>query len=342
MAEEKIHKALDLVRPEAFAPGRPARRASAGVAAAVLACSPLRTAPSLLQVRRGGQAAGGTGRRGAAWAGQGAARRRAACGSPAGNPWKTGRARRQLPDEGAARRNARGAAGAHSNGARARIGASNQEAVFRRSLCEASLEFLGGEGPGEGPGWEGGSGKRSLSVACDDEAEPEQGLGGWLGDEYPVDSWAPRVPTRVYGAQSGKVGEGIDRVKAVQKGDGGSSEGVVEEVVSISGTPDLPWQDTLDFEEDEPGEQSAARSPWQEVKAEPGAAGQMASAGRCGGRREAADAPTEWCGGKGLAPAAARGEQRPGPLGIRAGVDFWLPGMKYVVVAVGTVRVISD
>ncbi|KAJ1172368.1 hypothetical protein NDU88_004215 [Pleurodeles waltl] len=45
----------------------------------------------------------------------------------------------------------------------------------------------------------------------------------------------------------------------------------------------------------------------------------MASAGRRGGRREAADAPTGWCGGKGFAPAGAtaRGEQRPGPSGIQ-------------------------
>ncbi|KAJ1156067.1 hypothetical protein NDU88_008792 [Pleurodeles waltl] len=43
----------------------------------------------------------------------------------------------------------------------------------------------------------------------------------------------------------------------------------------------------------------------------------MTSAGRRGGRQEAADAPTGWCGGLGFAPsdAAAWGEQRPGPSG---------------------------
>ncbi|KAJ1113606.1 hypothetical protein NDU88_001848 [Pleurodeles waltl] len=42
-------------------------------------------------------------------------------------------------------------------------------------------------------------------------------------------------------------------------------------------------QDTLDFEEEDPGEQEAARSPWEEAKAGPGAASRMASAGRVDG-----------------------------------------------------------
>ncbi|KAJ1082599.1 hypothetical protein NDU88_002764 [Pleurodeles waltl] len=64
-----------------------------------------------------------------------------------------------------------------------------------------------------------------------------------------------------------------------------------------------------DFDEEEPDGQCAARSPWQERKAGPGAAGRMTASGRRGGWREAADAPTGWCGGLGFAPAdaAARG-----------------------------------
>ncbi|KAJ1172367.1 hypothetical protein NDU88_004214 [Pleurodeles waltl] len=119
MAEEKVRQALalleqagrmDLVQPEAFGPGQPVRRASTGVAAAVLACSPPRTAQPMSLVRMGGRAAGGTGKRGAAWAGQGAAGRGAAWGSAEGNPYKVGHARHQILDEGAARRNLRGAA----------------------------------------------------------------------------------------------------------------------------------------------------------------------------------------------------------------------------------------
>ncbi|KAJ1177988.1 hypothetical protein NDU88_003238 [Pleurodeles waltl] len=49
---------MDLVREEAFAPGRPARRTSAGVAAAVMACLPLRAGHGV-QVRGVGRGAGG-------------------------------------------------------------------------------------------------------------------------------------------------------------------------------------------------------------------------------------------------------------------------------------------
>ncbi|KAJ1087303.1 hypothetical protein NDU88_000483 [Pleurodeles waltl] len=81
MAEENVCKALallepagrlDLLRPEALAPEHPERQASAGVAA-VLACSPPRATSSAMQVRKGARAAGGPGRRGAAWAGPGEA-----------------------------------------------------------------------------------------------------------------------------------------------------------------------------------------------------------------------------------------------------------------------------
>ncbi|KAJ1129014.1 hypothetical protein NDU88_007385 [Pleurodeles waltl] len=48
---------LNLLRPEALAPERPARQASAGVATAVLACSPLRAVSSGMQVRKGARAA---------------------------------------------------------------------------------------------------------------------------------------------------------------------------------------------------------------------------------------------------------------------------------------------
>ncbi|KAJ1191063.1 hypothetical protein NDU88_000380 [Pleurodeles waltl] len=62
---------LDLLREEALALGRPGRRASAGVAAEVMACSPPRCGAASLKVRRGGKGAGGPSREGAPWEGHG-------------------------------------------------------------------------------------------------------------------------------------------------------------------------------------------------------------------------------------------------------------------------------
>ncbi|KAJ1199423.1 hypothetical protein NDU88_003259 [Pleurodeles waltl] len=67
---------MDLLKEEALAPGRPARRASAGVAAAVMACLPPRAGAACSQVRRGGKGAGGPSSEGAAWVGHGRAGRR--------------------------------------------------------------------------------------------------------------------------------------------------------------------------------------------------------------------------------------------------------------------------
>ncbi|KAJ1153498.1 hypothetical protein NDU88_006257 [Pleurodeles waltl] len=71
----------------------------------------------------------------------------------------------------------------------------------------------------------------------------------------------------------------------------------------------------LDYEEDDPGEQEAARRHWEEEKATPGAASRMASSGRRGRRVGAAEASARLYGGVGVAPpdAAAWEEQRPGP-----------------------------
>ncbi|KAJ1139839.1 hypothetical protein NDU88_006203 [Pleurodeles waltl] len=62
---------LDLLREEALALARPARQASAGVTAAVMACSPPRAGAASLKVRRGGKGAGGPSREGAPWEGHG-------------------------------------------------------------------------------------------------------------------------------------------------------------------------------------------------------------------------------------------------------------------------------
>ncbi|KAJ1190007.1 hypothetical protein NDU88_006747 [Pleurodeles waltl] len=80
------------------------------------------------------------------------------------------------------------------------------------------------------------------------------------------------------------------------------------------GTPDLVWQGPLDFEEDDPGEQDAARTPWDEAKAGPGSASRMSSAGQRGRRQAAADASSGRCGGVGFAPPMPR----PGRSNVRA------------------------
>ncbi|KAJ1166609.1 hypothetical protein NDU88_007008 [Pleurodeles waltl] len=115
---------------------------------------------------------------------------------------------------------------------------------------------------------------------------------------------------RPSGNKRAKMG-GVALGAGTGKGDGRGS--------LTPGTPDLLWQDPLDFEEGDPGKQDAARSPWEEEKAGPGAAGRMTSAGRRGRRREAVDAPSGRCGGVGFAPpdATAWEEQRPGPSRIR-------------------------
>ncbi|KAJ1191631.1 hypothetical protein NDU88_000947 [Pleurodeles waltl] len=85
MADEKVRAALallrqagrmDLVRAEALATWRPARRASAGVVAAVMACSLPRAGSSGTQLRGVGRGVGRPGIAVEVWAGRGRARRR--------------------------------------------------------------------------------------------------------------------------------------------------------------------------------------------------------------------------------------------------------------------------
>ncbi|KAJ1118971.1 hypothetical protein NDU88_007158 [Pleurodeles waltl] len=61
---------MDMVRPEALGLLHPAHRASAGVAAAVMACSPPRAVRMMAQVRRGRRRKGGPGKKGAARGGR--------------------------------------------------------------------------------------------------------------------------------------------------------------------------------------------------------------------------------------------------------------------------------
>ncbi|KAJ1117580.1 hypothetical protein NDU88_005778 [Pleurodeles waltl] len=148
-------------------------------------------------------------------------------------------------------------------------------------------------------------------------SEDEGGLGadegGWSGSEEPLSFRAQGAPRRVYGIpkKGSKFDGGRARVvEESQTGEVGFEQGL-EELDSTPGTPDLLWQDTLDFEEEDPGEQDAARSPWEEVKVGAGVASRMTSTGRRGGRLEAADAPSGRCGFC-TPDSAAWEEQRPG------------------------------
>ncbi|KAJ1217985.1 hypothetical protein NDU88_005572 [Pleurodeles waltl] len=86
-------------------------------------------------------------------------------------------------------------------------------------------------------------------------------------------------------------------------------------------TSDLHWQEGEDLGGGEPGEQSAARGPRQEEKAEPRVAGRMSSAEVQTRRQGAVDAPRGQCGGMGFVPAgvAVPREQGPGPSGMQRG-----------------------
>ncbi|KAJ1123825.1 hypothetical protein NDU88_002292 [Pleurodeles waltl] len=110
--------------------------------------------------------------------------------------------------------------------------------------------------------------------------------------------------------RSGSSGDGEDI------GEGEFEEREVKGGFELPGTPDLIGQGPLDFDEEDPGEQGEALVPWEEAKAGPRVASRMASSGRCGRRRRAADASSGLCGGVGDAPpdAAAWEEQRPGPV----------------------------
>ncbi|KAJ1123601.1 hypothetical protein NDU88_002069 [Pleurodeles waltl] len=102
--------------------------------------------------------------------------------------------------------------------------------------------------------------------------------------------------------------EGFDGVKGRVSGGHWDSS-------SSPGTPVLSWQEPLDYGDEDPGEQDAARVRWGEGKAGPWAASRITSTGWRRRRSGAADASTGRCGGEGVAPpgAAAQKERRPGP-----------------------------
>ncbi|KAJ1208490.1 hypothetical protein NDU88_003875 [Pleurodeles waltl] len=205
MSEDKVRRALalleqagrtDLLKPEALV----ACPASAGVAAAVMACSPPCAETSVCQVRREGRAAGGMRRRGAAWACPGEAGRRAAGTRPMGKPKKAGCAPHQPFDEDAACDSVQGEPGPArvSMGARPRAGAKTMGGGHRRVRRTPPLLMMGAEGLREPPSREDHSGDRAPSGAREGEevvgpAQTSEAGGGVTG-EWQHHSGDPRVP----------------------------------------------------------------------------------------------------------------------------------------------------
>ncbi|KAJ1197594.1 hypothetical protein NDU88_001451 [Pleurodeles waltl] len=238
---------LDLLKEGALEPGRPARRASAGVAAAVAACSPPRVAEKVSGVSKGA----GAGARG----GTGAAKGKAA--RPA------------------------------------------RRAAAPRDSLEAGHGLVR---PGGRP-TRGGRARPRLVLrpqgSCID-------ITGALGTSAAGGRGSPGKARAHHARAAGPIRKGLKIV---------GSEGPGAELSRGGGTPDLVWQGPLDYEEDDPGEQEAARLHWEEEKATPWVASRMASTGRSRRWAGAVEASSGLSGGVGFAPpdAAAWEEQRPGP-----------------------------
>ncbi|KAJ1190002.1 hypothetical protein NDU88_006742 [Pleurodeles waltl] len=353
---------LDLVNFGALAPSRPARRASAGVAAAVAACSPPRHSDGA-QVR---------GLKGKALreAGLGAPREfrgqalrgGLARGSPRASPvegWVGGlraggkNARRgpvlkrygtqhgARTETGAGVSRGRGAAPVKSEGGP--VGrAKEAQAGSRDRRVGAEYEHIRGSRVGaveeDKLPPSGVDRDKADTSGLEEQRDPkvpvsqkwptmlvwssseEEGVSGEAGDsgsageEGPSTAGETGAPGLVYGCSGGGTsgedsrGEGRDLVRGVGKRREGAGGFL------CPSTPDLFGEGPLDFGEEDPGEQRAALVPWEEAKAGPWAASRMASSGRRGRRRRAADASSRRCGGVGDAPpdATAWEEQRPG------------------------------
>ncbi|KAJ1090198.1 hypothetical protein NDU88_003333 [Pleurodeles waltl] len=156
-----------------------------------------------------------------------------------------------------------------------------------------------------------------LQWSSDEEGGGSEGDRGTEGGGSPI-SRSGGAPSGFLGAgnqegelrgwKEGRGEEGVDGV-------GGCVSGGQWDSSSSLGTPVLSWQEPLDYSEEDPGEQDAARVHWGEGKAGPWAASRIASTGWSRRRSGAADASTGWCGGEGVAPpgAAAQQERHPGP-----------------------------
>ncbi|KAJ1178735.1 hypothetical protein NDU88_003977 [Pleurodeles waltl] len=264
---------LDLLREEAPALGRPTHRASAGVTAAVMACSPPRAGAACLKVRRSGIGAGGPSREGTPWEGHGRDGRRNLGGRGPRASRGAGRPQATLQLLGLERKG-RGSPIAVCSPTKAGVSKSNARAG-------RSKEFVGA---GKGREGEGnvvppsvvphGTGVGRGASSSEAEGDGGQGLGGKMtGPRYPRVPISRKWPTMLQWSSS-------DKEEGQEPGRGGPQS-----------------------------ELGAARSPWEEGKVRPGADGRITSAGWRGEQREAAEVPSGQCGGVGLAPpnAGARG-----------------------------------
>ncbi|KAJ1115551.1 hypothetical protein NDU88_003774 [Pleurodeles waltl] len=369
---------MDFLKDGALAPGRPARRASAGVAAAVAACSPPRVAGAVKVrgVPRGAGAKGvfgeGKGRFSGQERGRGSPRvSREAGHGPPRQSCKRARKGKAGPQE-AARRKGDRTEGVGALEASAAGKSEGGKADARQARAAVSSEVRKARGATGGPGAVAtskglsvsGRGRRGQGGAPRVEEARVLELGirhgegekrGTAGKEVERD---PRVPMsekwptmlqwssdevggsteggkwykgegsvvdRSLGAPRKEYRSGISESEVLGEDDGLDEEGLEGEeglgvrsqwdIGSSPGTPDLVWQGPLDYEDDDPGKQDAARVHWEEGKAGPGAASWMASAGWSRRRYGAADAFSGLCGGEGIAPPVAAGqeEQHPGP-----------------------------
>ncbi|KAJ1135602.1 hypothetical protein NDU88_002040 [Pleurodeles waltl] len=325
---------IDLLKDGALALTRPARKASAGVAAAVAACSPPRVAPAV-KVRG---AASGVVTKGGSGAGTGSFSGRERGGESPKVSRGTGRAGRR-PSWIPARKWRAGPHVAAEQQAREekRAGALEQSAAkkgiekkaggrqgrpgeYRQKRKQASAAGAPAAPvvfPGTASAPSGNKKKVGNIVGADCGpldlgASPGAGQSGVLqergrkGTPRFLASGNPEGEFR--GLEEGWFEEGLEGVE-------GSGSGGQWDISSSPGTPDLSWQGPLDYGDEDPGEQDAARVHWGEGKAGPWAASRIASSGWSRRRSGAADASTGRCGGEGVAPpvAAAQKEQRPGP-----------------------------
>ncbi|KAJ1157286.1 hypothetical protein NDU88_010001 [Pleurodeles waltl] len=302
---------LDLLREEALITGRPVRKASAGVATAVVACSPPRAAT--MQVK--GVAQGAAAAQGVSAAGKGRAGRR-------------GLRKRALRVSLGAETSADSASGAANM--RIKMGLQGEARPQGWGMLRAGARL--------GHSKDGGRGDQEESVRVGESKDPRVPIsekwptmlrwsssdedggdvgGGWPEVEGPLVDRSKGAPRKVYGAR--KAGTSLREEEISLGGDvSGEEEGCEVrgrvKVFSAPGTPDLSWQETLDYDEDDPGKLGGARSPWEEEKEGPRAGSRMTSPGRRGRRQGAADASSGLCGGVGLAPPMPQ----PGRSNVRA------------------------
>ncbi|KAJ1194013.1 hypothetical protein NDU88_003308 [Pleurodeles waltl] len=338
---------LDLVAPEALSPGRLVRRAAAGVAAAVAACSPPRSTSSgkvsLSKGRAWREAGPATGR-----AGRGRGMRGSKASEPARGSLGEHQKRRARAGESKARRGPvvrrygalhgatpkkGGTGGIHGSGQTGQPGSGCREGAGDRVFGGGASKASGDRKlpPASGKLETGGSEEQrdpkvpisvkwpTMLVWSSSEEEVVQGGEGdsESAGEGPSALEEEGAPGRGFGPQGGGTSgeEEGSSVEGEVAEEFSGRERQVAEGIFLPSTPDLFEQGPLDFDEEDPGEQRAALVPWEEVKASPRAASRMASTGRCGRRRRVADTSSRLCGGLGHAPpnATAWEEQRLGP-----------------------------